>query len=98
MRKLVLHVQSTLNGCISTTDGTFWEPFPWGDSGAAMKLLLTFDDDRTCQVRSQHTRQDDRMTLIWRCPFAPQASQRPATKPFPQMRMQRDVDARSDHH
>jgi hypothetical protein len=54
-----------------------------------MKLLLTFtgvlDDDRTCPgVRSQHRRQDDRMTLIWRSPFAPQASQRPATKPLPQ--------------
>jgi dihydrofolate reductase len=35
MRKIVVHVQSTLNGCISTTDGTFWEPFPWGDSEQA---------------------------------------------------------------
>jgi hypothetical protein len=56
MRKLVLHVQSTLNGCISTADGTFWEPFPWGDSGAAMKLLLTFDTTERVQGYVRNTR------------------------------------------
>jgi dihydrofolate reductase len=31
VRKLVFHLQTTLNTCISKADGTFWEPFPWGD-------------------------------------------------------------------
>jgi hypothetical protein len=32
MRKIIVHVQSTLNGCIANTQGTFWQPFPWGDA------------------------------------------------------------------
>ena len=31
MRKIIVHMQSTLNGCIATTQGTFWQPFAWGD-------------------------------------------------------------------
>ena len=31
MRKIILHMQSTLDGRIATADGGFWEPFPWGD-------------------------------------------------------------------
>lgn len=31
MRKLVFHLQTTLNSCVSRADGTFWEPFPWGE-------------------------------------------------------------------
>lgn len=31
MRKLVVHMQTTLDGRISKPDGFFWEPFPWGD-------------------------------------------------------------------
>lgn len=30
MRKLVAHLQTTLNNRIATATGTFWEPFPWG--------------------------------------------------------------------
>ena len=30
MRKLVAHLQTTLNNRIATAAGTFWEPFPWG--------------------------------------------------------------------
>jgi len=35
MRKIIVHMQSTLNGCIANTQGTFWEPFPWGDAEQA---------------------------------------------------------------
>jgi dihydrofolate reductase len=31
MRKLVAHLQTTLNNRIATAAGTFWEPFPWGE-------------------------------------------------------------------
>jgi dihydrofolate reductase len=31
MRKLVAHLQTTLNNRIATGAGTFWEPFPWGE-------------------------------------------------------------------
>jgi dihydrofolate reductase len=29
-RKIVAHLQTTLNNSIATAAGTFWEPFPWG--------------------------------------------------------------------
>ena len=32
MRKIIVYMQSTLNGCIANTQGTFWQPFPWGDA------------------------------------------------------------------
>ena len=31
MRKIVLMMQTTLNGRIANADGAFWEPFPWGE-------------------------------------------------------------------
>lgn len=31
MRKIVVHMQTTLDGRISDRDGLFWEPFPFGD-------------------------------------------------------------------
>jgi dihydrofolate reductase len=31
VRKIVVQMQTTLNGRIARPDGTFWEPFPWGD-------------------------------------------------------------------
>lgn len=31
MRKLVFHLQTSLNTCTAKADGTFWEPFPWGE-------------------------------------------------------------------
>ncbi|MEV6487137.1 dihydrofolate reductase family protein [Actinoplanes sp. NPDC051633] len=31
MRKVIVHMQTTLDGRISRPDGLFWEPFPWGD-------------------------------------------------------------------
>ena len=31
MRRVVVHMQSTLNGCIANAQGSFWQPFPWGD-------------------------------------------------------------------
>jgi hypothetical protein len=31
MRKIVVHMQSTVNNCIANEEGAFWEPFPWGD-------------------------------------------------------------------
>lgn len=31
MRKVIVHMQTTLDGRISKPDGFFWEPFPWGD-------------------------------------------------------------------
>lgn len=31
MRKLSVHMQTTLDNRIATADGTFWEPFPWGE-------------------------------------------------------------------
>jgi dihydrofolate reductase len=30
MRRIVLHMQTTLDNRIASSDGTFWEPFPWG--------------------------------------------------------------------
>ena len=35
MRKLVFHLQTSLDNCISRADGTFWEPFPWGEEETA---------------------------------------------------------------
>jgi dihydrofolate reductase len=32
MRTLVAHMQTTLDGRIARADGTFWEPFAWGDA------------------------------------------------------------------
>ena len=31
MRKIVVHMQSTVNNCIANEEGALWEPFPWGD-------------------------------------------------------------------
>jgi dihydrofolate reductase len=31
MRKIVVHMQTTLDGRISNAEGLFWEPFPFGD-------------------------------------------------------------------
>lgn len=35
MRKIVVHMQTTLDNRISNADGLFWEPFPWGDEEMA---------------------------------------------------------------
>jgi dihydrofolate reductase len=35
MRKIVLHMQTTLDNRIAKADGTFWEPFAWGDAEQA---------------------------------------------------------------
>lgn len=32
MRKIVAHMQITLDGRISNQDGLFWQPFPFGDT------------------------------------------------------------------
>jgi dihydrofolate reductase len=31
MAKLVVHMQTTVDNRIANGEGTFWEPFPWGD-------------------------------------------------------------------
>ena len=31
MRQIVVHMQTTLNNRIANADGSFWEPFPWGE-------------------------------------------------------------------
>jgi dihydrofolate reductase len=35
MRKIVVHMQTTLNNRIANHKGAFWEPFPWGDEEMA---------------------------------------------------------------
>lgn len=35
MRKIVLHMQTTLDSRIANAQGAFWEPFPWGDEEMA---------------------------------------------------------------
>ena len=35
MRKIVLHMQTTLDNRIANVHGAFWEPFPWGDEEMA---------------------------------------------------------------
>lgn len=35
MRKLVVHMQTTLNNRIADAEGRFWEPFPWGEEEMA---------------------------------------------------------------
>ena len=35
MRKIVAHMQTTLNSRIANADGVFWEPFPWGEEEQA---------------------------------------------------------------
>ena len=35
MRKLVVHMQTTLDNRIANADGMFWEPFPWGEEEMA---------------------------------------------------------------
>ena len=35
MRKIILHMHTTLDNRIANTQGAFWEPFPWGDAEMA---------------------------------------------------------------
>jgi dihydrofolate reductase len=35
MRKILLHMQTTLDNRIANAQGSFWEPFPWGDEEMA---------------------------------------------------------------
>lgn len=35
MRKIVVHMQSTLDNRIANAQGAFWEPFPWGEPEVA---------------------------------------------------------------
>jgi dihydrofolate reductase len=35
MRKITVHMQTTLDGRISRADGLFWEPFPYGEEETA---------------------------------------------------------------
>jgi hypothetical protein len=35
VRKIVVHMQSTLNNRIANAQGAFWEPFPWGEPEVA---------------------------------------------------------------
>ena len=35
MRKIVLHMQTTLDNRIANAQGAFWEPFPWGEEEMA---------------------------------------------------------------
>jgi len=35
MRKIVVHMQATLDNRIANAQGLFWEPFPWGDEEMA---------------------------------------------------------------
>ena len=35
MRKIVFHIQMTLNNRIANVEGGFWEPFPWGEEETA---------------------------------------------------------------
>ena len=35
MRRIVVHMQSTLNNRIANADGGFWEPFAWGEEEMA---------------------------------------------------------------
>jgi hypothetical protein len=35
VRRIVGHMQTTLNNRIATADGVFWDPFPWGDEDMA---------------------------------------------------------------
>jgi dihydrofolate reductase len=35
MRKIVFHIQMTLNNRMANTEGGFWEPFPWGEEETA---------------------------------------------------------------
>lgn len=35
MRRIVVHMQTTLNNRIANAEGTFWEPFPWGEAEQA---------------------------------------------------------------
>ncbi|MFI0404512.1 dihydrofolate reductase family protein [Actinomadura sp. 3N508] len=35
MRKIVFHMQTTVNNRIANAEGAFWEPFPWGEEETA---------------------------------------------------------------
>ena len=35
MRKIIVHMQSTLDNRIANAQGAFWEPFPWGEPEVA---------------------------------------------------------------
>jgi hypothetical protein len=35
VRKIVVHMQSTLDNRIANAQGAFWEPFPWGEPEVA---------------------------------------------------------------
>ncbi len=35
MRRLVFHLQTSLNTCTARADGSFWDPFPWGEEETA---------------------------------------------------------------
>lgn len=40
MRKLVFHIQTTLDNRIAAGDGSLWEPFPWGAEETAFLTTL----------------------------------------------------------
>jgi dihydrofolate reductase len=46
MRKIAVHLQTTLNNRIANAAGTFWEPFPWGEEETAY-LNSSFRDADT---------------------------------------------------
>jgi|SRR5215207_8791702 hypothetical protein len=83
MRKIVVHVQSTLNGCISTTDGTFWEPYPWGDSeqayiNKAFARLTPSSSARSCTRRSCP---GGKSSPPDKCPTCPRSARPSASSP-----------------
>jgi hypothetical protein len=48
MRKIVVHMQSTVNNCIANEEGAFWEPFPWGDPEQPTSTTCSGPRTRSC--------------------------------------------------
>jgi dihydrofolate reductase len=63
MRKVVVHMQTTLNNRIAKADGTFWEPFPWGEEETAYTNQFFRAADTWAMGRRTLPPTDDRVVV-----------------------------------
>nr|WP_042183747.1 dihydrofolate reductase family protein [Kibdelosporangium sp. MJ126-NF4]CEL15816.1 Bifunctional deaminase-reductase domain protein [Kibdelosporangium sp. MJ126-NF4]CTQ93741.1 Bifunctional deaminase-reductase domain protein [Kibdelosporangium sp. MJ126-NF4] len=54
MRKIVFHMQTTLDNRIANADGGFWEPFPWGEEETAYIAHLFGEADTWAMGRTTY--------------------------------------------
>lgn len=54
MRRIIYNAHATLNNRIAHTDGTFWEPFPWGDTEQALTNTIYAETDTWVMSRPMY--------------------------------------------